>query len=114
MLKNLNKGDRFNIVRFSTEANSLFSSLESSSKQNIEKARVYIEDLKAVGGTNIDEALELALQSKRTDNRPFYIVFLTDGKPTLGETQTERLLKKVKNQKIQLAPESLLLALGMS
>ncbi|MCB0621919.1 MAG: hypothetical protein KDC41_25155, partial [Saprospiraceae bacterium] len=28
-------------------------------------------------------------------DRPYFIIFLTDGKPTIGETQPEQLLKKL-------------------
>ncbi len=93
---NLNEGDRFNIVRFSTEANSLFDNPLKANQSNLAKANAYIKKLKPIGGTNIDEALALALQNKKSSDRPYFVVFMTDGKPTLGETNTNALLKKVK------------------
>ena len=51
--------------------------------------------MKPVGGTNIEEALNLALKEKRNSNRTHLIVFITDGKPTIGETADENLLKKI-------------------
>jgi Ca-activated chloride channel family protein len=51
--------------------------------------------LNAVGGTNIEEALNLALKSKGKGNRPHLIVFMTDGKPTIGETNDDMLIKKL-------------------
>ncbi len=94
-INNLNKGDYFNIIRFSTEANGLFSELKLANKENLEMAEDYIDDLRAIGGTNIDEALEMALQTKSRAGRPHFIVFMTDGKPTIGETKPEALLGKV-------------------
>ena len=39
------------------------------------------------GSTNIDSALKTALGMVRDDSRPSYVLFLTDGLPTSGETQ---------------------------
>jgi Ca-activated chloride channel homolog len=88
-LQNLNARDRFNIVRFSTEAESLFGGMEKVGLASRSKAEEYIKSLKPIGGTAIHEALMKALEeakSGREANRPCFIVFLTDGKPTIGLT----------------------------
>jgi Ca-activated chloride channel family protein len=97
-INNLNKGDRFEVVPFSTEATSLFGHVKDYNKDNKAEAIEFIDDLRAIGGTNIDEALELAMkaQQSKTD-RPFFIIFMTDGKPTIGETTETALLDKVKS-----------------
>ncbi len=95
-IHNLNINDCFNIVRFSTEATSLFDSPQPATEPNIKKAKDYINGFKAIGGTNIDEALELALAHSKRDNRPNSIIFMTDGKPTIGETREEQLIQKIK------------------
>ena len=94
-VNNLNSGDGFNIIRFSTEASSLFGRIESASDNNIKKAEKFINELKPVGGTNIEEALNLALNEKGNKSGTHLIVFITDGKPTIGETEDEILLKKI-------------------
>jgi Ca-activated chloride channel family protein len=94
-IANLNDNDRFNIVRFSTEANGLFEELKIANKENRTIADAYIKKLRPIGGTNIDEALNLALTTKTDENRPYFVIFLTDGKPTIGETNEDQLLKKV-------------------
>jgi Ca-activated chloride channel family protein len=94
-VNNLNRGDGFDIIRFSTEAYSLFNKIESANENSIKKAEKFINDLKPVGGTNIEEALNLALKEKKDANRTHLIVFITDGKPTIGETADENLLKKI-------------------
>jgi len=94
-VNNLNKGDGFDIIKFSTEGFSLFGKIETATETNIIKAEKFINDLKPVGGTNIEEALNLALKEKRSNNRAHLIVFVTDGKPTIGETEDENLLKKI-------------------
>lgn len=94
-VNNLNKGDYFNVIRFSTEAYPLFNTLEKADKDNIKKAKLFIEELKAIGGTNIEEAFQVALKNYKKTDRPHFIVFLTDGKPTIGEMNEEKLIKKI-------------------
>lgn len=96
-INNLNSGDQFNIIRFSTEAYSLFNSLKSADKQNINEAKRFIEDLQAIGGTNIEEAFNAAFKNYKTSSRPHFIIFLTDGKPTIGEMNDEKLVKRILN-----------------
>ncbi len=96
-VNNLNSNDSFDIIRFSTEAYSLFNKIETANESNLKKAIKFINDLKPVGGTNIEEALKLALNEKGNSNRTHLIVFITDGKPTIGETNDEMLLKKLRN-----------------
>ena len=94
-VNNLNAGDQFNIIRFSTEAYSVFKSLEKVDKQNINEAKRFIDDLQAIGGTNIEEAFRLAFKNYTESNRPHFVVFLTDGKPTIGEMNDEKLVKRI-------------------
>ncbi len=100
-INNLNEGDCFNIIRFSTEARALFDDLEEVNKESLSEAKEFINDLKAIGGTNIDEALEEALSIKRKADRPYIVVFITDGKPTVGVTEEEKLLSKIKKNNSQ-------------
>lgn len=96
-INNLNKGDRFEVVPFSTEATSLFGHVKDFNKANKAEAIEFIDDLRAIGGTNIDEALELAINAQQSKaDRPFFVIFMTDGKPTIGETTEASLLNKVK------------------
>ncbi|MGA1796746.1 MAG: VIT domain-containing protein [bacterium] len=95
-IENLNKGDRFEVIRFATEAQTLFGDLSRTDEENRAKARRFIGDLKAIGGTNIQDALTLALAHKTEEGRPRIIVFITDGKPTINETNEERLLDIIK------------------
>jgi Ca-activated chloride channel family protein len=94
---NLNAGDRFDIVRFSTEAEALFGSLAAADDASRKKAEKFIDNLKAIGGTNIEEALKLALAAKKKDGRPYTVLFMTDGKPTIGKTGNDELLAMLKS-----------------
>ncbi len=95
-VENLNDTDRFEIVRFSTEAEPLFEKLVDAKKENRDKALDFIKGLKPIGGTAIADALEASLKLRPADSaRPFVVVFLTDGKPTIGETDEDRIVAKV-------------------
>ncbi|MEN8121788.1 MAG: VIT and VWA domain-containing protein [Bacteroidota bacterium] len=92
---NLNSLDKFQIIRFSTEAEALFNQKVVANTINKAKAQKFVTGLRPIGGTNIDEALKLAYNEKKSDGRPNMIVFITDGKPTIGETDEKRLVKQV-------------------
>ena len=50
-VNNLNDGDRFEVIRFSTECEPLFGELKNAGKENVDKALSFVKDLKAIGGT---------------------------------------------------------------
>lgn len=106
-LANLNEGDRFDVVRFSTEAEPLFGALENADREHVRRAKEHVEAFKPTGGTAIDDALRVALQLRparggsRGDDatharpgRPFLIVFLTDGAPTIGVTDEDEIVQR--------------------
>ena len=96
-VENLNAEDRFEIVRFSTEAEPLFRELTPPSEADKRRGRDFIQDLKAMGGTAINDALVHALGTRPgTGERPYVIVFLTDGLPTVGVTKEDEILANVK------------------
>jgi Ca-activated chloride channel family protein len=96
-LANLNREDRFNVVPFSHEALRFRDALVPASPENVEAARKFTDDLRGTGGTNINDALLAALEAGPGPDagRPYLIVFLTDGQPTIGVTNTEEILSNV-------------------
>lgn len=101
-LANLNPTDRFEVIRFSTDADALFGNLVIANKENVAKAQQYVQALEPIGGTNAEEALTLALRSNAAASpRPKVVIFITDGKPTIGETDDERLVKRVREANAQ-------------
>jgi Ca-activated chloride channel family protein len=97
-LQNLDPGDRFQIVRFSTETETLFEGLVAASRENIAEARAFIQGLRPMGGTAIDAALTTALApaaERGHATRPYFVLFLTDGKPTVGSTDDREIVGRV-------------------
>ena len=96
-VENLNDNDRFEVMRFSTDVEPLFGQLAGATRENRRRADAFVQGLKAIGGTAIDDALRQVLASRPAhDNRPFVIVFLTDGEPTVGETDEDTIVANVK------------------
>jgi Ca-activated chloride channel family protein len=81
----LNDRDRFNIVRFSSFAEAWKKDLVSAAEQRA-AALTWIDTLMAEGGTDIYGALELAASFPRDPERPYFVIYMTDGKPTMGQT----------------------------
>lgn len=89
LLRTLRPADFFRIISFSTEAESFRRESVRASAENIAAAVRYLRQLEAEGSTNIEAALDAALDD---DDRGIPIVlFLTDGLPTVGERSLSRL-----------------------
>ncbi|HJL16663.1 MAG TPA: VIT domain-containing protein [Sandaracinaceae bacterium LLY-WYZ-13_1] len=93
MLRRLNPSDRFQIVRFSTAVEALFDGGGSvpATPANVARARRFGSRFVAAGGTAIHGALREALRTRRPASMPRLVVFLTDGMPTVGETDVARI-----------------------
>jgi Ca-activated chloride channel family protein len=63
-VENLNAEDRFEIVRFSTEAEPLFGKLVDADAGQRKRASDFIAALKPIGGTAIADALQTALKTR--------------------------------------------------
>ena len=93
VLRHLNQEDRFNVIAFSTGIERYATALRPSSEAP--RAINWVQDLEALGGTNIDRALQEALALAEDDGRPDVLIFLTDGQPTEGVTEIDRILANV-------------------
>lgn len=96
----LNDGDRFSLVDFNTDAEAFAPHLLEATAENKKKALSFIEDLEARGGTNISDAIAVAagiLNEKPDAARPAYLVLMTDGQPTVGVTDSAKLIDGVKS-----------------
>lgn len=93
VVTHLNAEDRFNVVAFSTGVRLFQPQLAAATQADA--ALRFIDNLEAMGGTNISQALLEALRLADSA-RPTTILFLTDGLATEGITDTPRLLESVK------------------
>jgi len=92
-LANLNADDRFEIIRFSTEPEPLFGKLTLASESAVADAQKFVGTLKPSGGTAIFDALQQAMTLRPgKSDRPYVVVFITDGMPTVGETNPDAIV----------------------
>ncbi|MFO0839388.1 MAG: VIT domain-containing protein [Phycisphaerae bacterium] len=95
-IKSLGPRDRFNIYPFSTGVQPFRDKLVAVDTDTRDAAIKFAEELQANGGTNINGALAAALDNDpRDDSRPYLVVFMTDGQPTVELTVPEEILKNV-------------------
>lgn len=93
VLNNLREGDLFNIVAYDSEIETFRPELEKFNDQTRKSALAFVDGLFAGGSTNIDGALKRALGMLADTDRPTYMLFLTDGLPTTGETGETAIVK---------------------
>ncbi|HEV7282631.1 MAG TPA: VIT and VWA domain-containing protein [Pirellulaceae bacterium] len=94
VLNNLREGDLFNVVAYDTEVESFAQEMQRYNEETRKEALGFVDDLSAGGSTNISGALKAAMaQVPDDDQRPTYIVFMTDGLPTAGETSENRIVE---------------------
>ncbi len=89
ILEHLNPEDRFNLIGFSSETEVYANQLVPASQAN--DAVRWIDRLSAAGGTDIHRAL-LEAAAIAASERPTYLVFLTDGLPTVGVVESAQIL----------------------
>ncbi|HIE97110.1 MAG TPA: VWA domain-containing protein [Fuerstia sp.] len=95
MINQLGDKDTFNIISYASEVDLFQSELELVSDDTRKAALNYVEDIYSGGGTNIGEALTLALGQLQDKARPTYVLFFTDGLPTVGETNENAIAATV-------------------
>ncbi|HDC92941.1 MAG TPA: VWA domain-containing protein, partial [Candidatus Acetothermia bacterium] len=89
ILKHLGEEDRFGLIAFNEEVDRLTEGLVEATSERIAAAVAEVERIYADGWTNIHGTL------LSTSERPKYVIFLTDGLPTAGETDTGRIVRDV-------------------
>ena len=100
-IENLNDQDRFELIRFSTEVEPLFQGLVAATGPNRSRAEEFVNGLRPMGATAIDDALKraLGLRPGATDHqRPLVVVFLTDGRPTIGVTDEDQIVANAQKE----------------
>lgn len=96
IIRHLNPEDRFSLIDFDDGVSLFSSELVPAAEESVEAALRFVDDVEDSGGTNIDEALRKAVDLTGEGDRPQYILFLTDGLPTVGVTDTAEILKNIR------------------
>ncbi|XP_017267087.1 inter-alpha-trypsin inhibitor heavy chain H5 [Kryptolebias marmoratus] len=106
ILKDLRPEDNFNFISFANKIKVWQPNrLVPVTPLNIRDAKKFIFMLLPNGGTNIDEAMQTSSSLLRdylsgpnsSPNSVSLIIFLTDGRPTIGELQSTSILKNTRS-----------------
>lgn len=91
-VEELSPRDRFNLIAFSNRVDPLFNDgARRADERSRRRAFEWIDDLEATGGTALAEAIDTGC---RLSPRGGIVLLLTDGLPTVGETNRERILRR--------------------
>ncbi len=91
LLGGLRRTDRFRVVTFGSGVRRYTVGWTDASADSVRAAQDWVRRLDTGGGTNIAGALTEALTAQPPEGALGVVVFLTDGLPTVGETDPERL-----------------------
>lgn len=94
-IRALQPEDRLNVVRFATAVTPFSETVRPVSEAR-DEALSFVKGIEANGGTNLHDALAKGLASFPESNRPRILVLLSDGNPTVGQTDPETILKDAK------------------
>jgi len=94
-LKSLGNEDRFALLPFSTAVDALEGGLMPATAGNVQKAVAYVDKLEARGGTALCAALVKALEMAPEGERPYMVVLITDGRPTIGTVEPDAIVEEV-------------------
>ncbi|MCI0436865.1 MAG: VWA domain-containing protein, partial [Gemmatimonadetes bacterium] len=91
LLGTLSSRDRFRLIRFSSGVEDYRDGWTPATAAELREARQWVDRLVAEGGTNISGALAEAFRAQSPESRLAVVVFMTDGLPSTGETNAERI-----------------------
>jgi Ca-activated chloride channel family protein len=100
-IQGLREGDKFNVINFAGEEHLMENRMISANADGKKRGADFVKKLSPNGGTNINDALRAALRQFDSSDRPKMLVFMTDGNPTVGEQNVERIIANAKEIKVE-------------
>jgi Ca-activated chloride channel family protein len=99
LLATLGDGDRFRLVAFSSGVRRFAEGWTVATPDARRDASAWVRALEATGGTNIAGALAEAFAAAPDAEHLGLVVFLTDGLPSQGERDPERLAERAERER---------------
>ena len=106
-IRTLRDGDRFNVINFAGEEHLMERGLIAADSAGKKRGEEFVAKLRPTGGTNINDSLIAAVKQFDKGTRPKMMVFMTDGLPTVGETNIDKIIanfKAAKNVDVRMFP----------
>ena len=95
LLGSLGAKDRFRMVAFGNQVQAQRPDWAPATPAALDDARGWVDRLTATGGTNISGALDEVLRTPAGATRLHIVIVITDGQPTVGETNPDRIAARV-------------------
>ncbi len=103
VVEGLDEGEFFNLIIYNEVVEPFSDSPVEVNRENILRARSFINGIRVSGGTNIHGALQKAIMQPVREGTVPIVLFLTDGLPTIGETSEKEIRRRIqeanKNQR---------------
>ena len=97
VVEGLEEGEFFNLIIYNEAVEPFAEKPVIVNRDNLMRARKFIEAIRVSGGTNIHGALQKAIAQPVRKGIVPIVLFLTDGLPTIGETSEKRIREKVRD-----------------
>ena len=98
-IRSLRDGDRFNVISFAGEERLMERDLIAADANGRRRGEEFVKKLRPNGGTNINDSLIASMKQFESNSRPKILVFMTDGLPTVGETNIDKINANVQKSK---------------
>uniref|UniRef100_A0A8C1PBA0 Zgc:112265 n=1 Tax=Cyprinus carpio TaxID=7962 RepID=A0A8C1PBA0_CYPCA len=99
ILSDLDEDDHFGLITFDSEVNFWKRELLKATEENLENAKSFVKEIRDRGTTDINAAVlagvDMIKQHPR-EGTASILILLTDGDPTTGETNKEKIMANVK------------------
>ncbi|XDV51336.1 hypothetical protein PO909_020225 [Leuciscus waleckii] len=99
ILSDLDEDDHFGLITFDREVKTWKNELLKATKENLETAKAFVKEISDRGATDINAAVLAGVDMINRHPREgtaSILILLTDGDPTSGETNKERIIANVK------------------
>jgi len=98
-IRTLRDGDRFNVISFASEERLMESGLIAADQSGRKRGEDFVTKLRPSGGTNINDSLIASVKQFERGDRPKILVFMTDGRPTISETNPDKIVANLRAAK---------------
>ena len=99
LLGSLHEGDRFRLVAFESGVRRFDAGWTAATADGRQRAIDWVNALETGGGTNIAGALDEASSQPPAEGSLGVIIFLTDGLPTVGEQDPEKIAARAEEHR---------------
>ncbi|XP_051768737.1 inter-alpha-trypsin inhibitor heavy chain H3-like [Ctenopharyngodon idella] len=99
ILSDLDEDDHFGLITFDSDIDTWKRELLKATEQNLENAKSFVKEIRERGTTDINAAVLAGVDMINRHPREgtaSILILLTDGDPTSGETNIERIMANVK------------------